>query len=316
VHALDVVLGSASALGDARRIALDTAAPAAARKAALQSLLDARAPDLRQVATQLITVPAVNAVAATALSTFDDPAIATTIVSAYPTFAATDRGRFTAALVSRPAWARVLLDAVAAGRVPRSAVSASDAQQIRTLNDAATSARLAEVWGEVRATPEAKKQLAATYKAELSPAQLGTANLSQGRLVFASTCGACHTLYGEGGKVGPDLTGADRRHDLDSLLAKVTDPSSELPATSRLTIITLKDGRTVSGVVDNRTATTLTLRVPASDPITVALSDVQSTSLASTSIMPDGLLEAMTAVQRRNLIAYLMGNAQVALPGN
>jgi len=166
----------------------------------------------------------------------------------------------------------------------------------------------------VRDTPDAKKQLLARYLAELTPAQLAAADRSQGRAVFTQTCGACHTLYGEGGKVGPDLTNGERRHDLNSLLSKVTDPSSELPVTSRFTILTLNDGRTVSGIVENRTAATITLRTMA-DPITVAVSDVKSTELSSVSIMPEGMLEAMTPVQRRNLIAYLMGTAQVPLPG-
>ena len=93
-----------------------------------------------------------------------------------------------AALSSRPAYAGALLDAVAAGRMPRSAIAAIDAQQIRKLNDAAVTRRLSEVWGEVRDTPEAKKQLMARYRAELTPAQLAAADLSQGRAVFAATC--------------------------------------------------------------------------------------------------------------------------------
>ena len=121
--------------------------------------------------------------------------------------------------------------------------------------------------------------------------------------MFAGACAPCHTLYGEGGKVGPDLTGGERRRNLDSLLTKITDPSSELPITSRFTLVKLKDGRTVSGIVDNRTATTLTLRSMA-DPITVPLADIQSTELSTVSIMPEGLLENLSAVQRRNLVAY------------
>ena len=313
VHALDVALGSAGALDQARKIALDNTAAPLARQTALQSLINARAPDLRQIAEQLIKVKSVNAVAATALATFNDPAIAPMLIDAYPQFDAADRAKLMAALTSRPGFAGALLDAVAAGKVPRSAVSAVDAQQIRNLNDAATTRRLGEVWGEVRDTPEAKRQLADRYKAELTPAQLAVADLSQGRAIFAATCATCHTLYGEGGKVGPDLTGGDRRHDLDSLLSKVTDPSSELPLSSRFTIAKLKDGQTVSGIVDNRTATTLTLRFTG-DPVTVALKDIQSEELSTVSIMPEGLLEGLTPVQRRNLVAYLMGNAQVPLP--
>ena len=113
--------------------------------------------------------------------------------------------------------------------------------------------------------------------------------------------------------MGPDLTAGERRHSLDSLLSKITDPSSELPITSRLTIVKLKDGRTVTGFVDNRTSTTLTLKLMA-DPVTVALSDIQSTELSSSSIMPEGLLESLSPIQRRDLVAYLMSNAQVPLP--
>lgn len=77
--------------------------------------------------------------------------------------------------------------------------------------------------------------------------------------------------------------------------------------------MTLKDGRTVGGIVDNRTATTLTLRT-AADPITVATADIQSTELSSASLMPEGLFEAFSAEQRRNVVAYLMGTAQVPMP--
>jgi len=313
IRALDALLGGASALDEARRVALDGTAAAPARRAALQTLLDARAPDLRQVAQQLLPVRSVNGVAAAALATFNDPAIAPLLLDAYPQFDATDRPRLMAALSSRATYASALLEAVAAGRMPRSAIAATDAQQIRNLNDAALTRRLGEVWGEIRDTPAAKLQLAARYKAELTPAQLSSANPSQGRALFAATCAACHTLYGEGGKLAPDLTGGDRRHDLDSLLAKITDPSAELPVASRYTIVKLKDGRTVGGIVDNRTATTLTLRT-ATDPISVAVADIQSTELSNVSLMPEGLFEALTATQRRDLVSYLMGTAQVPLP--
>ena len=168
VSALDVVLGSTRALAEARKVALDAAATPEARKAALQSLLDARAADLRQVAPQLLSVKSANAVAATALAGFNEPAIGPMLVAAYPSFEPTDRPKLIAALTSRPAYANTLLDALAAGKVTHADISASDARQIRSLNDAALSKRLGEVWGEVRDTPEAKLQLLASYKTELT----------------------------------------------------------------------------------------------------------------------------------------------------
>src|SRR6185369_16960019 len=97
---------------EARRVALDGAAAAPARRAALQTLLDARAPDLRQIAQQLLPVRSVNGVAAVALATFNDPAIAPMLIDAYPQFDATDRPRLMAALSSRATYASALLEAV------------------------------------------------------------------------------------------------------------------------------------------------------------------------------------------------------------
>ena len=80
-----------------------------------------------------------------------------------------------------------------------------------------------------------------------------------------------------------------------------------------VTIVKLKDGRTVSGMVTNRTSATMTLG-GLGDPVTVSLGDVSATELAPYSLMPEGLLESLDTVQRRNLIAYLMGEEQVPLP--
>jgi putative heme-binding domain-containing protein len=77
--------------------------------------------------------------------------------------------------------------------------------------------------------------------------------------------------------------------------------------------VKLKDGRTVSGMVTNRTSATMTLG-GLGDPVTVSLGDVASTELAPYSLMPEGLLEGLDATQRRNLIAYLMGDEQAPLP--
>ncbi len=341
VRSLDVMLGSTRALAEAKRIALDASATPEARKTALQSLLDARAADLRQVAQQMLEVTSANAVAATALASFNDPAIGPMLVAAYPKFDAKDRPKLISALASRPAFATNLLDALAGGKIQHADVSASDARQIRSLNDATLTKRLGEVWGEVRDTPEAKLQLLATYKTELTaapggrggrgggggggggrggpgggaaaPAAAPQGDRSAGRAVFTNTCAVCHTLFGEGGKVGPDLTGGQKRRNLDTLLAKVVDPNSELPLESRLTIAKLKDGRTVAGMVANRTASTMTLK-SIGDPVTVALSDVVSTDLAPYSLMPEGLLEGLDATQRRNLVAYVMGEEQAPLP--
>ena len=81
-----------------------------------------------------------------------------------------------------------------------------------------------EVWGELRESAADKKELIEKVKKQLTPAVLAKANLSQGRVLFTAVCGACHTMYGQGGKIGPDLTGSGRAN-LDYLLENIADPS-------------------------------------------------------------------------------------------
>ncbi len=85
----------------------------------------------------------------------------------------------------------------------------------------------------------------------MKPAVLATANLANGRALYASVCGACHVMYGEGGKIGPDLTGSGRAN-LDYLLENIADPSAVVSADYRMSLVTLKDGRASAGSLPGR----------------------------------------------------------------
>ena len=54
--------------------------------------------------------------------------------------------------------------------------------------------------------------------------------------MFAKTCQQCHKLYGEGGAIGPDLTGSNRS-DLDYLLSNLIDPSAEVGRDFRMSVV-------------------------------------------------------------------------------
>src|SRR6185295_8644308 len=96
---------------------------------------------------QLLTETFLNSVAARGLASFDDPAVGTKLVKAYRQFHASERGQLLSTLVSRASFALALLDAVAAGRIPRADLSVFHARQIRSLNDPALNKKLAETWG-------------------------------------------------------------------------------------------------------------------------------------------------------------------------
>jgi putative heme-binding domain-containing protein len=116
-------------------------------------------------------------------------------------------------------------------------------------------------------------------------------------------------MYGEGGKVGPDLTGSGRAN-LDYLLENIADPSGVVSADYRMSLVTLKDGRVLSGVVARQDARTLTLRVLTEETV-IEKSEVVKQDASPMSMMPEGLLLAFQPDQIRDLIAYLMHPVQV-----
>src|SRR5207249_446886 len=92
----------------------------------------------------------------------------------------------------------------------------------------------------VKAIADTKKML--TTKPSTTP------DVAKGRAIFSKTCAQCHTLFGVGGKVGPDITGANRP-SLDYLLENILDPSAVIPKEYAATVIELKSGRTITGII-------------------------------------------------------------------
>ena len=313
VRDLSVLFGDGRALDEVKRVALDGKADLAARKAALQTLIESRPPDLRQICEQLLSVRFLNTVAVRGLAQFDDPALGERLAKSYRDFHPTERTAVLETLVSRPPFAKALLGEMAAGKIPRAEVTPFHARQIRSFNDAALAKQLAEVWGELRDSAADKQQLIAKLKQQLTPDALARADKSQGRATFNTVCAACHTLYGHGGGIGPDLTGAGR-DNLDYLLDNTADPSAVVSADFRMSVATLKDGRVLNGFVAAKTARTLTLKTM-TETVTLERTEIGSLDESALSIMPEGLLEALSETQVRDLIAYLMSRSQVPLLG-
>jgi putative heme-binding domain-containing protein len=157
-----------------------------------------------------------------------------------------------------------------------------------------------------------KRAYIAKLKAELASEKLTGADKRQGRVVFNQLCAACHRLHGEGTGIGPDLTGAGR-DNLDYLLENIVDPGAVVTADFRVSVVRLKDGRTLNGFIAARTSRTLTIK-SMTETHTIERDEVSNLEELPQSMMPDGLIETLTPAQRHDLIAYLMNPGQVALP--
>ena len=312
VRELSVLFGDGRALDAVKALALDGKVDVAVRKAALQTLIDARPPDLRKICEQTLGVRFLNPVAARGLAQFDDPAAAKQLVEAYKKFHHSERAQLLTVLASRPTYARAFLTAIVDGKILRTDLNASLARQIHGFNDPELKKLLSQTWGEFRDSPAEKKALIAELKAKLTPSLLAAADKSAGRALFAKSCAQCHKLFGEGQTVGPDLTGANR-DNMDYLLENMVDPSAVVSADFRMSVLTLDDGRTFNGLILAETEKTVTLRT-ATEAVTLEKSSIEERQIVPLSLMPENQLQPLSETQLRDLFGYLQSRSQVALP--
>jgi putative membrane-bound dehydrogenase-like protein len=312
LNELNALFGDGRALEEVRRLALDNRADMKRRLSALQSLVQQKDPELRSVCEQLLEVRFLNTHAARALAAFDDPAIGTALVKAYRKFHPTERPAILDALVSRASFTPALLDQLEKGAIPRNDLTASQARQIVSLGRSDLTERLTKAWGDVRESSAEAQADMVRWKQELTPAVLGKASMSHGRVVFNKVCGNCHRLHGQGAEIAPDLTGAGR-HNLDYLLSNILAPADVVPVDYRMSIVALVDGRVLNGIKVAETERTITLQT-ATAKMTIEKSDIEATKPSTLSLMPDGLLKTLTDEEVRNLMAYLQHPTQVPLP--
>jgi putative heme-binding domain-containing protein len=274
-----------------------------ARLNALSSLLRNPRPKLFITVKGLINDKVLGTLARRGLAKFSHPDVPKTLFTKWPDRSLEWRTASIDTLSSRSTWAKELLKHIQAGKLQRSEISPAQARQIRALGEAELTKLLAQVWGETRDTPEARQKEIADWKAKLSSKVLATADAAKGEVIFTAACSTCHKLYGKGTALAPDLTGSDR-HNIDYLLGNIMDPNAVVPADYRVTVLKLKDGRTLSGVIPEQTEKTLTLQTMA-ERLVLERSNIQSQEQLNQSFMPEGLLQGLGEENVRHLIRYL-----------
>lgn len=214
-----------------------------------------------------------------------------------------------AALASKPAFAMALLDAIEAKTIPATDVPAETIRLLRAFKDEKLNARVIAVWGTVRDTPADRKKLISQWRSKLTLSH--DPDLAHGRAVFAKVCAQCHTLYGVGAAIGPDITGSNRA-DLNYLIENMFDPSAIIAKEYAATTFDLADGRKLTGIVKAETATQLTVAT-ATETLKINVADIDKRSNSEQSMMPDDLTKQLTEKEVKNLIAYLRHPNQVPM---
>lgn len=307
---LSVTFGSSAAVDGLRSTLLDASAGVAARSNALASLLQAKDAQLVPVLHQLFKDPLFRIAALRGAAAFEDSKTPAAILQVYPSLTASEKNAALSTLSSRISYAKALLAAVEKDTVPTKDLTADIVRQLRTLKDPAINDQVAKNWGVARETEASKVTEIAQLKALVQ--SKGYGNAQRGRVLFTKVCQQCHTLFGEGGKVGPEITGANR-NDLDYLLQNIVDPNAIIPNDYRTWNVDTKDDRSITGIVTKQDENSITI-ITANETIVIPRKDVLTVKQTELSMMPEGLLQPLMENEIRDLLGYLRSPAQVALP--
>ncbi|MFN0079551.1 MAG: ThuA domain-containing protein [Prosthecobacter sp.] len=302
---LSLIFGDESAKAHALAILTDPSTPTEERREHLQSLVTMKHPQLKQTLTTLLKDANLRVDAIRAYGSLDDPSVSELLLKAYPEFDVTSKRTVLETLCSRKSYATQLLPAIQNGTVPKSEVPAYIARTLASLlGDSFTA-----VFGDMAALSKDKAELIAKYKNFVTPARMATANATRGRVIFQAVCASCHVLYGEGGHIGPDLTGSNRA-DLDYILLNMIDPSADVPDAYKLVTITARDGRLFTGTLAEEDDQRVVLNM-IGQKSTVLKSDIAKREVSPLSMMPEGMLTAIPADQGLDLLKYLQTTKQV-----
>ena len=308
---LATIFGDKDAIADLRETTLDRKAAPERRLASLQALLKvndgAPVPMLHELAA---TPSMLRRDAIQALIVRSDDATSDILLDNYEQLNTLERQDAISVLATRRNFANKLLSAIEDSAIDRRDVSAFTVQQLQAFNDATIKKRVDALWPPDSVQGKKAEEIV-RFKQKMNSAYLAGGDAGAGRSVFAKTCAKCHTLFGEGGNVGPDLTGSGRKK-LDYVLSNLIDPSAIIDPAFRLTNIFTVDGRMLSGLIVHQDDSDLVMRTQEAE-VRLAMKDIDELNTSNKSMMPEGMLRTFTDEQIRDLIVYLASPRQIPL---
>lgn len=305
---LAIRLGSASAYQQSLALVTDARRNAGDRTSLLELLgqvgdAECVEPMLAIVADNQPT--GVRQAALAALERFGDARIPAALLELYPNLPADLRDRARNVLASRKPWAALLLQAVDGGRVDPKDVSVDQLRRIKLFEDERLTAAIEKHWGKIQ--EQTPGEIAARVHGINVSLNLAPGDSAKGKPLFQKNCGNCHTLFGEGNKIGPDLTGADRKNRM-FLLSNIVDPSSVIRKEFMNYNVLMTDGRLLTGLMPESTEETVTLLDAKNERTVLSRADIEEIQPSAKSLMPDKLLDSLTAGEVRDLMAYLQSD--------
>ena len=307
VNELDALAGDVASRAFYRAQLGDVKASVPARQRALAVLVASRDRLAAPVAVSALSenLPAnFRRLILQSLATIGDDQSPAGVLAKFTGFSPTEKADAISSLSATVAGGRSLMEAAAAGSIDRVLLGPIVVRQLKSLGDKTVDGLLAKVVGVVNVTKADFAKNKAKWQAILKPDVLRKADYKAGRELYVQSCGLCHTFGYIGNQVGPGLAGSNLGK-LDYLLDNVLDPNAVIGKGYELNVFKLKNGTTVSGIVQFEDAQSFRVVLPGGSKFTISKGEVEKRDMLTVSLMPEGLLDALTQAQAINLVAYL-----------
>ncbi|MBT5902579.1 MAG: c-type cytochrome [Opitutaceae bacterium] len=243
------------------------------------------------------------------LQIYEDPQIARTVIDQMPRWHGSVRDAAEGLLTRRSTWSRIWVDSMDATTAPHTSVNAL--AQLRRFEDPAITAGLEKWFGHAEVSSAASLDAEITRVRSIISTPGGDA--LSGYRHYQQRCAACHTLFEQGGRVGPDLT-TYQRDDLDSLLLSIIHPSAEIRAGYEMTSIETSDGRTLSGFLSRNDDKLVGVRTAGGGETILRHEQITKLEMQKNSLMPESLLAGLSDDALRDLFNYLRSPQPLSIP--
>jgi putative heme-binding domain-containing protein len=211
------------------------------------------------------------------------------------------RARVLRIMLGRADWSPALVEALERNRVQVSELALDQKQALSTHPNREIAERAKKLLARGGGLPDPDRQ---KVLEKLAPLLKEGGDPARGKLVFVQQCAKCHRHGGEGGQVGPDLSGmaAIPRNEL---LIHILDPSRNVEGTFVQYSVATTDGRVISGLLASETKTSVELIDAEAKRHIVLREDIDQMAASKKSLMPEGFEKQVTVSELNDILAFL-----------
>jgi putative membrane-bound dehydrogenase-like protein len=198
----------------------------------------------------------------------------------------------------------LLLDAIEVGKLQPFSFNVARVNQLLRHSDEGIRKRAKALFAEVASD---RQKIISSYHDAASR----RGDVTRGREVFRRVCSGCHRIGDIGSEVGPDLVDLGGRLTKGNLLTQILDPNASIAAGYEEYVIETTDGHTITGILAEDSATSVTLRRKEGHQDTVLRSNIARMRTSTVSAMPEGHEREINSQQMSDLLEYLQNLGSV-----